>query len=571
MNRPFFSFALFFFLFVLLLIVKSNILRAPYYWDVLGYVNRAASSFYKTGQIASLTGMTGHPPLFFIALASLWKLFGNSLLVSHVFILFLGASSLFFLFKLANKLYGPREAVAATLLLLSNQLFFAQVGTIYLSTPVTCLAILTVYLYLDQKYLLYGISAAAMLLVKETAIVVLLAIILCDFFRTVLNKEKFLVGIRRMLFLSLPVVPLGFWYLYHWHMTGWLVNTKLIVNRSRFFGLFLDNAFRYLIFDNSAENVTKVNWVVFLGLSVFIVFHIAKRKSLKLEMVFLMIIIMNILFFSYSDDLPRYFLVIYPFYFVLGSRAFVFISERVKYKDILISLFLVAMIAGSVMNYTGHRNTDGWRLESNMEYLDFIKVSRWAGQFLEDNYPDYKIITTFPLSAAYQNPRLGYIKKALSVIPFDKFNDFEEILVVRTYQANYLFFNKFLQANKHRLVKIKEFFLKGKRIIIYRKKKEVLSGDLSAYNFAYKYEPPRQSNTGDRPAFPFGLRAICRDKRISQGSKAVESHRSDRPGFDKGDRREGRIGFAETRPGTIQNECRFQDSIAATPREIGLK
>lgn len=477
LNRPLFSFALFFFLFVLLLIVKSNILRAPYCWDVLGYVNRAASSFYKTGQIASLTGLTGHPPLFFIALASVWKLFGNSLLVSHIFILFLGASSLFILFKLADKLYGPREAVAATVLLLSNQLFFAQVGTIYLSIPITCLAILTVYLYLDKRLLLYGISAAAMLLVKETTIVVLLSIILCDFFWNVLNKEKFLFCVRRIVFLTLPVIPLGFWYLYHWHMTGWLVNTKLVVNRTRFVSLFMENSFRYLIFDNSAENVTKVNWIVFLGISVFIVFQIAKRKSLKLEMIFLMIVIMNILFFSYSDDLPRYFLVIYPFYLVLGSKAFVFIFDRMKYKDFLLSLFLAAVVVASVMNYTGHRNTDGWRLESNMEYLDFVKVSRWAGQFLEDNYPDHKIITTFPLSVAYRNPRLGYIKKSLSVIPFDKFDDFEEVLVVKTYQANFLFFNRFLQANKHRLVKIEEFFFKGKRIIIYRKKKEVLSED----------------------------------------------------------------------------------------------
>ncbi len=473
LNRHRFSFALFLFLFVLLLVVKSNILRAPYYWDVMGYVIQAASAFYKTGQISSLTGLTGHPPLFFIALASVWKLFGNSLLVSHVFILFLGALSLFFLFKLTNKLYGPREAVAAILLLLSNQLYFAQVGMVYLSIPVTCLAILTVYLYLGQKYWLYGVSAAAMLLVKETAIVVLLAIILYDFFRNLLSKEKFLVCVRRILFLALPIVPLSFWYLYHWHMTGWLVNTRLIVNRSRFVSLFMDNSFRYLIFDNSAENVNKVSGIIFLALFVYFVFQIAKKKRLKFEMLLLIIVVMNILFFSFSDDLPRYFLVIFPFYFILGSRAFVFICERMKYKDLLLSLLLAAMVAGSVMNYTGNRNTDGWRLESNMEYLDFIKVSQSAGLFLENNYPDHKIIATFPLSDAYRNPRNGYIKKPLSVIPIDKFDDFEDILVVRTYQANYLFFNRFLQANKNRLVKIKEFFLKGKRIIIYRKKKEV--------------------------------------------------------------------------------------------------
>jgi alginate O-acetyltransferase complex protein AlgJ len=36
-------------------------------------------------------------------------------------------------------------------------------------------------------------------------------------------------------------------------------------------------------------------------------------------------------------------------------------------------------------------------------------------------------------------------------------------------------------------------------------------GDLSEYTFAYRYEPPGRSNTGDKSAFPFDLRAICRD------------------------------------------------------------
>ena len=437
----------------------------------MGYVVPSAQAFYKTGLISSLTGMTGHPPLFFIALASVWKLFGNSLLVSHVFVLFLGALCLTFLFKLTDKIFGLREAVTATILLLSNQLFFAQVGTVYLSIPLTCMAVLTVYLYLERKYWLYGVSAAAMLLVKETAIIVLLALVLYDFFRHVSPGKKFLIAVKRIVFLSLPAAPLVLWYLYHWHMTGWIFNTKLIVNRSRFFGLFVDNSVRYLIFDRSAENVTKVNEIVFLAVFIFIVFMLFHKKSLKMEMIFLTIVILNVLFFSYTDDLPRYFLIIYPFYFVLGSRPFVFISQRIRYRDIFLAVLLLVVASFSVMNYTGHRNTDGWRLESNMEYLDLIKVSQSACQVLESRYRDFKIITTFPLSVAFRNPGFGYVKKALPVIPIDKFNEYEDVLVVRTYQANYHYFNRFLQANKQKLIKIDEFFHKGKGIVIFQKKK----------------------------------------------------------------------------------------------------
>jgi hypothetical protein len=67
-----------------------------------------------------------------------------------------------------------------------------------------------------------------MILVKEKTIVVLVAIILYDFFRNVLDKNKFPENIRRALFLVLPVVILGLWYLYHWHMTVWLINTNYL-------------------------------------------------------------------------------------------------------------------------------------------------------------------------------------------------------------------------------------------------------------------------------------------------------------------------------------------------------
>ena len=434
----------------------------------MGYIGRSASSFFETGQFSSLTGLSGHPPLFFIALASIWKIFGRSLLTSHVFILFLGALSLTFLFNLTKKIFGFREAVAASVLLLSNPLFFAQVGITYLAIPLTCFAILTVYLYLNQKYWLYALAATAMLLVKETTIIVLAAIIIYDFFQNVLNRKKVTIAVKRTLFLALPAVPLVLWYLYHWRMEGWLVNKNLIVNKARFFGLSLDNSIRYLIFDRSAENVTKVNWIVFLALFVFLIFQIAKRKNLKNEILFFMIIIMNIVFFSYVDDLPRYFLVIYPFYFILGARAFVFLSEKWKMKNFLWALLLTAVMILSVMNYTGQRNTAGWRLESNMEYLDFVKVSQLACQFLESSYPDHKIITTFPLTIALRNPYCGYVQKPLSVVPLDELNNHEDILVVRAFQANPRYFRRFFQANRNKLERIKEFSVKGKRIVIYQ-------------------------------------------------------------------------------------------------------
>lgn len=462
--------ALFLFLFFLLLVIKENILFAPFQWDAMGYIGRSTSAFYETGQLLSLTGKSGHPPLFFVGLATFWKIFGRSLISSHIFILFFGSLSLTFVFALAQKLYGIKEAVAATLLLLSNQIFFAQVGTVQLSVPITCLAILTVHLYLRQRYLLYGLAAAAMLLVKETTVIILAAIILYDFFQNIFNREAFVKKAKRILLLSLPAVPLMIWQFYHWRMSGWFVNTSLFVNKARFLDLFLDNSIRYLIYDKSVENVNKAYGILFLAVSAFIVCQIIARKSLRKEVLFLMIIIMNIILFAYTDDLPRYFLVIYPFYFILGARSFVFLSELVRVKNFLWVFLLASVMILSVMNFSGHRSTDGWRLESNMEYLDFVKVCQKACQYLEKEYPEKKILAIFPMLEALKNPWYGYVKKPFSVIPYEEIHKHEDFMLVRTYQANDLFLRKHLHIDRSEFELIKEFSVKSKKVMIYRKK-----------------------------------------------------------------------------------------------------
>lgn len=469
LNHPLWPPALFLFFLILLFFVKANILNAPYHWDVMGYVMPSAENFFQTGRLGSLTGLSGHPPLFFILLAFCWKVFGQSVFVSHGLVLFFGAFGLTFAFILTEKIFSWKEAAAAVCLLFFNPLFFAQVGLVYLSVPLAGLAVSTVFFYLRRRHILYLISAAAMILIKETAAVVVASIVVYDLLLVLAGKVKWREGLRRAAVLSLPFISLAFWILYHWKKSGWIFNTKLLVNRERALTLFRGNFFRHLIFDASAENVNRYGWIIFLALTVYLVCQAVKGKRLKAEWLFLMIVILNILFFSYTDDLPRYFLIFYPFYFILGARAFVGLSAKLRLKDFVSGALVMAVILLSVTHYSGRRDTDGWRLESNMEYLDFVRICQSAARFIESGYPEFQIITTFPLTPAFQIPRYGYVSRPLSVVPVEMFENYEDVLVVRSLQANYLDFNRFLQSQKDSLKRIAEFARKGKRVVVYKK------------------------------------------------------------------------------------------------------
>ncbi|MFC2167476.1 ArnT family glycosyltransferase [Acidobacteriota bacterium] len=456
--------------FAALLGAKWIVLSAPFHWDVMGYIMPSANVIFKDAQIIPVGDIAGHPPLFFLTLTLIWKLFGQSLFISHLLNLLLGAFGLTFLFMLTRRIYGIKEAVAATLFLFFNQIFFAQVGMVYLSVAIMSLAILTVYSYICQKHILFLVSASAMLLVKETSIIVLVSIILFDVFQNICRKEKIDVLFKKLIHLSLAFLPLFGWMVFHWKKTGWIFNTNLIVNKESFWKVFLNNLSRYLFFDRSPENVNRANWGIFILVVVFFVVYILKKKNLRTEILLLFIVIMNIAFFSYTDDLPRYFLIIFPFYFILGARAFVYISEKSKYRRVLLIALLALIIFSSVMNYSGQRDTDGWRLESNMEYLDFVRVCQSLAHYLESKYPDYKIIASFPLYNALQIPWYGYVKKPLAVVPQSTFEEQENLFVIQAFQSNTLSLKRFIQENRDKLQIHREFSFKGKRIVIYRKR-----------------------------------------------------------------------------------------------------
>jgi len=463
-------FLLFLVILVFLVVIKVNILTAPFHWDAMGYVIPAAENVYNKGVIINKTDSTGHPPLFFIGLALMWKIFGKSLLVSHLFNIFWGGLGLTFLFFLAKELYGKRVAVVATLLLAFNQIFFSQLGILHLSTALTSMAILSVYSYIKQKYLLYIIATSLMLLVKETTVVILLSILLFDFFLNLFKKEKLGVVFKRIGYLSLPGVSLLIWFFSHWLVTGWVFRTQAIVNKGSDF-LYLCGEFfvRYLIYDFTIENVNKANWIIFLLVVISFVFLI-KKRSFKYEILFLLIMVMNIAFFAYTDDMPRYFIIIFPFYLLMGAKASVMLTDGFKYRKIILIVILLFMIGFSVMNYTGTRNTDGWRLESNMEYLDMVRLHQKVCKFIEENYSSYKILTRQPLNFELQNPWFGYVKKPIKIIKFKEFDNHNDVLVIWSSQSNFLDMRRFIEFSKKQLKMIKYFSYKGKIVKIFKKK-----------------------------------------------------------------------------------------------------
>ncbi|MBA2647562.1 MAG: hypothetical protein H0U81_12270, partial [Pyrinomonadaceae bacterium] len=92
-------------LFVSILVLHIPLLNLPYYWDEVGYFVPAARDFLLRGDPVPINTLSNaHPPLLMIYLALCWKLFGESIVVTRVAMLFVAASALLGVFCLARRI-----------------------------------------------------------------------------------------------------------------------------------------------------------------------------------------------------------------------------------------------------------------------------------------------------------------------------------------------------------------------------------------------------------------------------------------------------------------------------------
>ncbi len=450
-----------------LVLLKSNTLKAPFHWDVMGWSVPAAEDIYDHGIFIAKTGSNGHPPLFLSVLAVAWKIFGKTLLVSHALNILFGALGLTCLFFLANRLFGIKTALTATLLLMFNQTFFTQVGIVYLSIPLLFTAVLTVHAYVQRLNWLFLLSATSMLLVKETSLLVLGSILLYEVIVSFGRKEKLSAIFKRVGFLSLPMIPLAAWFLTHYLTAGYIfLPGRVFMNQGSFISNFSHNFMKHFIYDSSIENFNRANWIIFIPLILYLV--IIKKNNSRYEGLFLIIVVLNLIFFTLTDDLPRYFLITFPFFILLGARASVFFTERARFKGriFLLPAVITLYIGLSVMNYHGVRNTDGWRLESNMEYLDMVRLHSKVCRFLQIKHAESSILTYFPLNIALRKPWYGYVDKPLTVVNHQALDDTQDIVIVWSAQLKSQPGMNFYRRKGRILENIRNFDYRGKSVRI---------------------------------------------------------------------------------------------------------
>lgn len=495
--------------FLLVFLFKLPIINMPCHWDDLVHTLPGALFIYKHGfntvwiqQIERI----GHPPLFFGILAFIWSIFGYSIWISHLVVIIFSFVGVYFTYLLGAELKDNKTGFIAALFLFFSPLYFAQSGTLNLDLPLTALMVMTLYFFLKGNTKLYFLCGIFTVFTKVSGILLIVSAMMYGILKGV---KKPVILFLKKIFVHLGIFfILIMWLIYYKYNKGWVINplafwrpittygikqalkdivTTFFFADYHFFitvciicSVFLKglNTLKYRLLLISVFliavfflKISKVNLSLIIYLVVYATVALQMIAENKKYLPVFLFMFLGIFFLSiyksFADILPRYLLIFYPFYFIIGAICLVGISKKNNY---LCAAMASTFIVLSISSWYNNRSVQGVFLESNLEYLDQIKTHKLACKFIMDNYPQSIVITFDPLESELKNPEGGYVTSPVKSVCFKEFKNQDknkDYLVYYSEQAGALGeFKQFLKS--HNLTLLKYYESNGKIVKIYR-------------------------------------------------------------------------------------------------------
>jgi 4-amino-4-deoxy-L-arabinose transferase-like glycosyltransferase len=395
----------------LVLLTKAPTLGIPPYWDEVRYIEQARW-LAERSLIEALPGFRpagvffGHPPGLHALAAATWKVTGVSVPVAHLLIAGFAAIGVCATFLLGRHLHGTREGLLAAVLLLLCPLYFAQAGMFLADVPVAALGVLSAWYALRNRYAAWVVTAAVMVLLKETAVAIVAAVVAYRFLAPNLTWRGRIVDALRysaplaaiVAFVVLQRITTGhFFFIYDFDID--LVALDAGTVRQQF------------------EEV--VEWIFvnqYRGLltAVIVVDHLVNAEARRRRelLLFGLVLLLSGFSFSVLFFMPRYLLPVMPFYYILAAASVVRLAQHNRFA------IPAAVAAAAVMAWPLVRSPLRGNGETNLAYFRVVRLQRVAAQELAEKFPDARILTTGRLTTQLTDPLFGYVERPLTARNF---------------------------------------------------------------------------------------------------------------------------------------------------------
>ena len=400
----------FFFLLETLFVMHLRVLGLPFFWDEHGqFIPTALDLMHSGSWIAHSTVPNVHPPGVEAYLVLWYKLLGFSIPVTRLAMLLLGGLGLFVTFLLGLELGGSKDtsaAFAASLFLIASPLFYTQSMMAQLDMPAMLFTLVALLFFLRKNYPAACAACFALVLIKETGVLVPLIFCAVLLFR----RDR-----RRAVYFVLPVVGLFGWLFCLHNCTGyWLGNPGFAHYNVAYalhpvrVGMSFVRRIYYLFF-------AEFRWM-----GTLVLLLVARRaRAFKKEGwgIAIAIAVANtvLVCFLGGAELERYLLPVLPIFYIAVGVALSYVRPRLRVAAA--SALVVGLLANLFWN-----PPYPFPYEDNYAMVDFVRLQQLAAAFAERNLPNRTIATAWPYTAALESPDYGFVEHKLKVVETNDFH-----------------------------------------------------------------------------------------------------------------------------------------------------
>ena len=397
----------------LVFLSKLPVLSVPFYWDEMAWVSQAhwlaqGSLLRALPGLRGASAFFGHTPGLHLALAALAQVFGFSIVLAHLIPVTFAAVGVVFTYLLGRALFDARAGVLAALGLFLSPIYFAQAGMFLGDLPVAALGVASVYFGVRGWYWRFVACASCMVLLKETAIAVVVAVLLYR----LLTGGSIAERARELVTWSVPLIVVGLFASWQKLMTGrwffiypqhWTVD--LFVPTPAMVRYQLAEITEWLFVDQG-------RWVFTAAIALNLIRHRAARRRPELWLLALITLLSGYAF-AVMYLLPRYLLPALPMVYVLGAWSLLELFETPAAKATAATVAVVFMIWTLT-----HQPLVG-NAEFNPRYLDVVAVHQEMDAFVAAEHPNARVLTAWPHTQELSQPELGYVRQRVHVVPFN--------------------------------------------------------------------------------------------------------------------------------------------------------
>lgn len=392
------------------LIITICSFNIPFFWDTI-LTSSVAQWFYDNGiqqGIAPIIWDAGHPTFFQIYLDFAWKVFGKSLIVSHLAMLpFLWLMMICFVYLLQKINISTTAKTLGLILFLTHPYILTQSTLVSYDIVQIGFFLVSVIGILENKKLilvigLWGLSACS---VRGQIVAMLCLSSYCVIYFK--NWKQFLPII------IIAITPIIAWHLYHYSVTGWMISTPSTTWESqRSFA----NPHQLL---SNVIGITRgfVDYGI-IALSLLFLFTLyqtrkTKWNNIEKQLLIILIIVfvgMNGSMIFFSNPIGhRYFMIIHVVIILLiVSRL-----EQIENFQFLSFIVFTAFLSGHFWLYPNGRS-NGW--DVTLKYISYEKNrSQFWDYLIENNISSQEIESAFPLFCSLKQTNLTKGERLLDI------------------------------------------------------------------------------------------------------------------------------------------------------------